>query len=222
MMKSEPGSGKRQERNFKIVVNHITINEDQLPQVSRQSMATLKDVFGHNIKKYSGTLHHKPGNEHVHFLVMSGAPKTYSAVKARIVDSMALIFGTERGLVEAKMFNELNPEAGPAHGLKGLGDYRSLYVNNNDHPNHRPRMLSTGQWGSCAVERSALPSVLAQSSFDTVPMRKEGDLIRNPAYDEDDQFKALPKEQQTTQRKRSMKYLQGPNGCLQEEVVVRH
>ena len=152
MMKSEPGSGKRQERNFKIVVNHITINEDQLPQVSRQSMATLKDVFGHNIKKYSGTLHHKPGNEHLHFLVMSGAPKTYSAVKARIVDSMALIFGTERGLVEAKMFNELNPKAGPAHGLKGLGDYRSLYVNNNDHPNHRPRMLSTGQWGSCAVE----------------------------------------------------------------------
>ena len=69
---------------------------------------------------------------------------------------------------------------------------------------------------------SALPSVLAQSSFDTVPMRKEGDLIRNPAYDEDDQFKALPKEQQTTQRKRSMMYLQGPNGCLQEEVVVRH
>ena len=79
-MKSKPGSGKRQERNFEIVVNHITTNEDQLPQVSRQSMAALKDVFGHNIKKYSGTLHHKPGNEHVHFLVMSAAPKTKSAV----------------------------------------------------------------------------------------------------------------------------------------------
>ena len=69
-MKSKPGSGKRQESNFEIVVNHITTNEDQLPQVSRQSMAALKDVFGYNIKKYSGTLHHKPGNDHVHFLVL--------------------------------------------------------------------------------------------------------------------------------------------------------
>ena len=50
MMKSKPGSGKRQDCNFEIVVNHITINEDQLPQVSRHSMATLKDVFGHNIE----------------------------------------------------------------------------------------------------------------------------------------------------------------------------
>ena len=95
MMQSKPGSGKRQDRNFEIVVNHITINKDQLPQFSRQSMAALKDVFRHNIKKYLGTLHHKPGNEHVHLLVMSEAPRTYSAVKARIVDSMALIFGTE-------------------------------------------------------------------------------------------------------------------------------
>ena len=31
MTKSKPGSGKRQDRNFEIVVNHITINEDQLP-----------------------------------------------------------------------------------------------------------------------------------------------------------------------------------------------
>eukprot|EP00891_Asterochloris_glomerata_P008505 jgi/Astpho2/8505/Aster-05546 len=75
-MKSKPGSGKRQDRNFEIVVNHITINEELLPQVSRQSVAALKNVFGHNIKKYSGTLHHKPGNDHVHFLVMSEAPKT--------------------------------------------------------------------------------------------------------------------------------------------------
>ena len=269
MMKSKPGSGKRQDRNLEIVVNHIAITEDQLPQVSRQSMAALKGVFGHNIKKCSGTLHHKPGNKHVHFLVMSEAPKTYSAVKARIVDSMALIFGTESGLVEVKIINELKAEAGPAHGLKGLGDYRSLYVNNNDHENHRPKdpehrtveFKCGGEWEishggarngagqqgtavqvateaikagtpececktyeecqsllkaaaeSVGCTGSALPSVLAESSFGTVPMRKEGDLIRNPAYDEDE-FKALPKDQQTIQRKRSMKYLQGPNGCL--------
>ena len=34
-MKSKPGSGKRQDCNFEIVVNPITINEDQLPQVSQ-------------------------------------------------------------------------------------------------------------------------------------------------------------------------------------------
>ena len=44
-MKSKPGSSRRQERNLEIVVNHITTNEDQLPQVSRQSMAALKTVF---------------------------------------------------------------------------------------------------------------------------------------------------------------------------------
>ena len=75
---------------------------------------------------------------------------------------------------------------------------------------------------SVGFSKSALPSVVAKSSFGTVPMRKEGNLIRNPAYDEDD-FMALPKEQQTDQRKRSMKYLQGPNGsCLREELVVAH
>ena len=138
-MKSKPGSSKRQDRNFEIVVNHITTNEDQLPQVSRQSITALQDVLGHNIKKYFGTFHDKPGNEHVHFLVMSEAPKTKSAVKARIAASMALIFGTEAGFVDMKLFNELKEDAGPAHGLKGLGDYRSLYVNNNDHENHRPK-----------------------------------------------------------------------------------
>ena len=98
-MKSRKGSGKRpwQERNFKTVVNHITITEDQLPQVSRQRGAALKRIFGHNMKKYSGTSHHKPGN--VHFLE---APKSYSAVKAPIAASMALIIGTETGLVEIK------------------------------------------------------------------------------------------------------------------------
>ena len=74
----------------------------------------------------------------MHFLEMSEAPKTESAVKALIAASMALIFGTETGSVEVKLFNELKADAGPAHGLKGLGDYRSLYVNNNDHANHRP------------------------------------------------------------------------------------
>ena len=52
---------------------------------------------------------------------------------------MALIFGTETGFVEVEMFNELKADAGPAHGLKGLGDYRSLYVNNNEHANHHPK-----------------------------------------------------------------------------------
>ena len=55
----------------------------------------------------------------------------------------------------------------------------------------------------------ALPMVL--DYFGKAPKRKEGDLIRNPAYDEKE-FKALPKEQQTGQRERSMKYLQGPDG----------
>ena len=41
----------KQERNFEIVVNQVTINEDQLPQVSRQSVAALKNVFAHIIKK---------------------------------------------------------------------------------------------------------------------------------------------------------------------------
>ena len=276
MANSTPGSGKRQERNFEIVVNHITISEDLLPQVSRQSVAALKNVFGHNIKKYSGTLHHKPGNDHVHFLVMSEAPKTKSAVKDRIANSMALIFGTETGSVEVKMFKELKADAGPAHGLKGLGDYRSLYVNNNDHENHRPKdpehrtveFMCGGEWeishggarngagrqgtavqvataaikaatpefqcktyeeyerlleaaaDSVGCTKSALPRVFSKGSgFSTVSKRVQGNLMCNPAYDEDE-FKALPKEQQTVQRKRSMKYLQGPNGSLREESLV--
>ena len=112
-MKSKQGSGKRplQVRNFEIVVNHITITEGQLPQVSQQSMAALKRVFGHDIKKYSGTFHHKAGNDHLHFLVVSEAPKTKSAVKACIADAMAPIFGTETGSVENKTFNELKADA---------------------------------------------------------------------------------------------------------------
>ena len=85
---------------------------------------------------------------------MTEAPKTKSAVKARIAASLALIFGTESGLVEVKLFNDLKADAGPAHGLKGLGDYRSLYVNNNDHANHRPEnpehrtveFMCSGEW----------------------------------------------------------------------------
>ena len=49
--------------------------------------------------------------------------------------------------------------------------------------------------------------------------RVQGNLMCDPAYDEDE-FKALPKEQQTVQRKRSMMYLQGPNGSLREESLV--
>ena len=208
---------------------------------------------------------------------MSEAPKTESAVKARIAASIALIFGTETGSVEVRMFNELKADAGPAHGLRGLGDYGSLYVNNNDHENHRPNnaehrtveFMCGGEWEishggartgagrqrpvqvltaaikaatpelqckmyeeferllksaaeSVGCTTSALPRVLAENTFGTVPMRKAGKLICNPAYDEEE-FKALPKEQQTDQRKRSMKYLQGPNGCLRREpLVVAH
>ena len=274
-MKSKPGSGKRQERNFEIVVNHITTNEDQLPQVSRQSMAALKDVFGHNIKKYSGTLHHKSGNHHVHFLVMSEAPKTKSAVKASIAASMALISGTQTDSVELKLFNELKADAGPAHGLKGLGNYRSLYVNNNDHENHRPKhpehrtveFMCGGDWEishggarnsaarqgpvqvAIAAIRAGTPELQCKKYedfqrlleaaaksvgctiytlpkvpgfFSTVPKRVEGNFVPNPAYDEEE-FKALPKQEQTSKRKRTMKYMQGPDGLsLREEVVVKH
>ena len=46
--------------------------------------------------------------------------------------------------------------------------------------------------------------------------------MRTPAYDEEE-FRALLKEQQTCQQERSMKYLQWPNGsCLREELVVAH
>ena len=278
-MKSKQGSGKRQlqERNSEVVVNHITINEDQLLQVSRQSLAALKNAFGHSIKKYSGTFHHKPDNDHVHILVVSEAPKTKSAVKAPIAASMALIFGTEPGMVEVKMFNEMKTDVGPAHGLKGLGDYRSLYVHNNDHANHRPKdpehrteeFMCGGDWqishggpkksagrqgpvqvvtaaikagtpefqcktyeeyerlleaaaDSVGCTKYTLPRVFAKSlGFGTVSKSTQGDLIRNPAYNEEE-FKALPKEQQTRQRERSMKYLQGPHGSLQAELVVAH
>ena len=67
--------------------------------------------------------------------------------------------------------------------------------------------------------KSALPRVLRP--FGTVPKHKEGGLIPNPAYDEEE-FKALPKKQQTCQRKHSMKYLQGPNGSCSAELVVAH
>ena len=67
---------------------------------------------------------------------------------------MAPIFGTETGSVEIKTFNESKADAGAALGLKGLGDYRSLYVNNNAHANHRPKdpehrtveFMSFGKW----------------------------------------------------------------------------
>ena len=85
---------------------------------------------------------------------MSQVPKSRAVVKARIAAPMALIFGTDSGFVEVSMFKELKEGTGPAHGLKGLGDYRSLYVNNNDHVNHRPQdaehrtveFMSGGEW----------------------------------------------------------------------------
>ena len=58
--------------------------------------------------------------------------------------------------------------------------------------------------------------------FSTVPKRVKGDFVPNPAYDEE-VFKALPKQEQTSKRQRTMKYLQGPDGqSLREEVVVPH
>ena len=58
--------------------------------------------------------------------------------------------------------------------------------------------------------------------FSTVPKRVKGDFVPNPAYDEE-VFKALPKQEQTSKRQRTMKYLQGPDGqSLKEEVVVQH
>ena len=50
----------------------------------------LKQALGHNIKKYSGTFHYKPGNNHVHFLVMSQVPKSRAVIKARIAAPMSL------------------------------------------------------------------------------------------------------------------------------------
>ena len=50
----------------------------------------------------------------------------------------------------------------------------------------------------------------------------KGDFGPNPAYDEE-VFKALPKQEQTSKRHRTMKYLQGPDGLsLRREAVVPH
>ena len=111
-------------------------------------MAALKHVFRETIQMYSDAFHHKPGNDHVHFPVMSEAPKTKSAVKACIAASLALIFGEETGFVEVNIFNEVKADAGPVHGLKGLGDYRSLYVNNNYHANLREKWMNNNDHAS--------------------------------------------------------------------------
>ena len=109
--------------------------------------------------------------------MVSEAPKTKSAVKVPIAASMALIFGTETGFVEVKMFNEMKADAGPAYGLKGFGDYRSLYVNNNDHANHRPKdaehrtveFMCSGDWGvawrSQEERWTTRPSASGHSSY---------------------------------------------------------
>ena len=184
-------------------------------------------------------------------------------------------FAQRLGSVEVKMFNELKAAAEAAHGLKGHGDYRSLYVNNNDHANHRPKdpehstveFMCGGDWeishggprngsgrhGPLQVATAAIKAgtpelqcktyeeferlleAAAESVggtiyslpkvpgfFSTVPKRVKGDFVPNPAYDEE-VFKALPKQEQTSKRQRTMKYLQGPDWqSLREEVVVPH
>eukprot|EP00891_Asterochloris_glomerata_P007765 jgi/Astpho2/7765/Aster-07604 len=165
---------------------------------------------------------------------------------------MALIFGTQTDSVEVKLFNELKADAGPAYGLKGLGDYRSLYVNNNDHESHRPKhpehrtveFMCGGDWEishggarnsagrqgpvqvAIAAIRAGTPELQCKNYEDFQRLleaaAKSGDFVPNPAYDEEE-FKALPKQEQTSKRKRTMKYMQGPDGLsLREEVVVKH
>eukprot|EP00891_Asterochloris_glomerata_P008544 jgi/Astpho2/8544/Aster-05578 len=220
-MKSKPGSSKRQDRNFEIVVNHITTNEDQLPQVSRQSMAALQDVLGHNVKKYSGTFH-KPGNEHVHFLVMSKAPNTKSAVKARIGASMALIFGTEAGSVDVAVLEIWEISHGSARNGSGRQGPVQVAI--------AASKAGTPEWQCKTYEdferlleaaaesvggtKCTLPKL--PGFFSTVPKRVKGNFVPKV-------FKALPKQEQTSKRQRTMKYLQGPDGqSLKEEVVVQH
>eukprot|EP00891_Asterochloris_glomerata_P006332 jgi/Astpho2/6332/Aster-05997 len=153
-MPSKRVGREEQDRNFEIVVNHINVDQAKLPHITQQSVAALKKALGHNVKKYSATVHYKPGNDHVHFLAVSQVPKIERLVKACIAGPLALIFGTDAESVEVRLFSELKRDTGPAHGLKGLGDYCSLYVNNNDHVNHRPQdpehrtleFLSAGQW----------------------------------------------------------------------------
>ena len=61
-MPSTRVSSERQDRNFEIVVNHINNDHQaQLPHITQKCVTTLKQALGHNIKKYSGTFHYKPG-----------------------------------------------------------------------------------------------------------------------------------------------------------------
>ena len=112
------GSSKRQFQKRNIgFVNHITINEDQLPR-SRSRLLRLSSMsLDTRVREYPGTYHHKADNDHVHFLVVPKAPTTKCAVKARIAASRALIFDTEtgswmstcsmRGLAHCKLQEEL-------------------------------------------------------------------------------------------------------------------
>ena len=172
MTESKPGSSKRQlqERNFEVVVNHTTIDENQLPRVSRESITALKHVSGHNIRKYSGPFHHKVGNDHVHF-------------PGRALDDKA----------QCKWSQQLS---------------RQELQNFNERRMRSSKRLMEAAAVSVGCSTYALPMVLGY--FGKVPKRQESGLICKPAYDEED-FKALPKEQQTCQQERSMQYLQGPN-----------
>ena len=100
MTRSKQGSGKRQlqERNFKVVVNHMTINEDQLPRVSRESITALKHVFGHNIRKYSGTFHHKPGMTMYIFLWCLRLPRPRAMSKPVLLPPWHSSLAQELGL----------------------------------------------------------------------------------------------------------------------------
>ena len=66
------------------------------------------------------------------------------------------------------MFNELKADAGPAHGLKGLGDYRSLYVNINDHVKRK----SAGRQGPVQVVTAAIKAGISELQCKTYEEHK--------------------------------------------------
>ena len=112
LMMSKQGSSKRplQEHNVRIVVNQIAVVKDQLPhdEVLQQSVVALdlEIVIGHTTKATQNPLTTRQANDHVHTslwclrLPKPRAPRTKSAVKARIADATAPIFGAETGSVE--------------------------------------------------------------------------------------------------------------------------
>ena len=101
-------------------------------------------------------------------------------------------------MVEVNISNDLKADAGPAHSLKGLGNYGKAQCKWPQQLSRQELQCKTYEEcqrlieaaaESVACRKSALPRVLAKSSFGTVPRRTKGDLICNPACDEE--FKAL-------------------------------